>query len=75
MKQLIMLPDIESVNCFVHNSELCEEAVLVSKEGYKFEIDGSSIIGMMSLIGSKLMVNYNGKSKNLLSIIEKYRVV
>jgi len=72
MENLILLPDVEAVRAFVHESDASNETVLVSKEGYNLIIDGSSILGMMSVIGSKLKVRYYGESLGMRGLLEQY---
>ena len=40
MNEIIKLPNLEAVQEFVKNAEATGESVLVSKEGFKYQIDG-----------------------------------
>ena len=47
MNETIKLPNLEAVQEFVENAEATGESVLVSKEGFKYQIDGTSIMSMI----------------------------
>ena len=49
METVIKLPDVEAVQNFVKVATETDCDVLVSKEGYKYIIDGTSILGMLNL--------------------------
>lgn len=72
MEHSILLPDVDAVKRFVYESSACNSTVLVSKEGFNYMLDGSSIIGMMNMIGAKLRVKYYGDSLGLLGLINQY---
>ena len=58
---------------FVRESEGCDDTVLVSKEGFNYQIDGSSLLGMMQVIGANLIVKYYGHSNHFLNMLERYQ--
>lgn len=47
MSKIIKLPNLEAVKEFVKNAEELGESVLVSKVGFKYQIDGASIMCFM----------------------------
>ena len=49
METVIKLPDVEAVQNFVKVATETDCDVLVSKEGYKYIIDGTSILGSRDL--------------------------
>lgn len=49
METVIKLPDVEAVQNFVKVATETDCDVLVSKEGYKYIIDGTSILGMLNV--------------------------
>lgn len=75
MKRVITLPDIEAVKNFVHAAGEMDTIVLVSKAGYTYTIDGASLLGMMTLMGAKILVETAHVSEKLKSLIENYAVV
>lgn len=74
MSKIIKLPNLEAVKEFVKNAEELGESVLVSKVGFKYQIDGASIMGMMAVMGEKIKVDYMGKSGKFLEILKKYNI-
>ena len=74
MNEIIKLPNIEAVQDFVKNAEETGESVLVSKEGFKYQIDGASIMAMISLVGEKLKVEYMSESDSFNNMLKKYTV-
>ena len=50
------------------------ESVLVSKVGFKYQIDGASIMGMIAVMGEKIKVDYMGESGKFLEILKKYNI-
>lgn len=75
MKRVITLPDIEAVKNFVHAAGEMDTIVLVSKAGYTYTIDGASLLGMMTLMGAKILVETAHVSEKLKGLIEDYAVV
>ena len=72
METVIKLPDVEAVQNFVKVATETDCDVLVSKEGYKYIIDGTSILGMLNVVGARIIVKClaaNKGFKNLLNII------
>ena len=51
MSKTIKLPNHEAVQEFVKNAEATGDSVIVSKEGFKYQIDGTSIMGMLTVMG------------------------
>lgn len=73
MEKKIILPNIEAVKKFVRESEGLNEQVIVSKEGFNFQIDGASILGMMNVIGERLNVHFGIGSANFLRLLEQFQ--
>jgi hypothetical protein len=74
MNKIIKLPDVESVQEFVNVAEATGESILVSKEGFKYQVDGASIMGMIAVMGERLKVEYRSESHRLNEMLEKYCV-
>ena len=74
MNETIKLPNLEAVQEFVKNAEATGESVLVSKEGFKYQIDGTSIVGMIAVMGEKLKVECISESKRFQETLKKYCV-
>lgn len=74
MNEIIKLPNLEAVQDFVKNAEATGESVLVSKVGFKYQIDGASIIGMLAVMGEKIKVEYMSESMNFKEMLKKYYV-
>jgi hypothetical protein len=74
MNKIIKLPDIEAVQEFVNVAEATGESILVSKDGFKYQVDGASIMGMFSVMGERLKVEYMSDSNRLTEMLEKYCV-
>ena len=74
MNEIIKLPNLEAVQDFVKNAEATGESVLVSKVGFKYQIDGASIIGMFAVMGEKIKVEYMSESMNFKEMLKKYYV-
>lgn len=72
MNEIIKLPDLEAVQEFVRSAEGIGESVLVSKEGFKNQFDGTSIISMLCVIGERLKVEYMSDSVSFNKILKKY---
>ena len=72
MSEIIKLPNLEAVQEFVKNAEATGESVLVSKEGFKFQIDGASIMGMIAVMGERIKVEYMGESMRFREVLKKY---
>lgn len=72
MEKKIILPNIEAVKKFVKESEGLDEQVLVSKEGFNFQIDGASILGMMNVIGERLNIRFGIGSPNFLRLLDQF---
>lgn len=73
MEKKIILPNIEAVKKFVRESEGLNEQVIVSKEGFNFQIDGASILGMMNVIGERLNVHFGIGNPNFLRLLEQFQ--
>lgn len=74
MEKTINLPNIEAISEFVKGARESGDLVLVSKEGFKFQIDGESILGMMAVVGENIKVKCFGNADCLGSIFERYSV-
>ena len=74
MSKIIKLPNLEAIKEFVKNAEELGESVLVSKVGFKYQIDGASIMGMIAVMGEKIKVDYMGESGKFLEILKKYNI-
>lgn len=74
MSKIIKLPNLEAVKEFVKNAEELGESVLVSKVGFKYQIDGASIMGMIAVMGEKIKVDYMDESGKFLEILKKYNI-
>lgn len=74
MNEIIKLPNVEAVQDFVKNAEETGESVIVSKIGFKYQIDGASIVGMMSVIGEKIKVECMCESMKFNEMLKKYYV-
>lgn len=72
MNKIIRLPNLAAVQEFVKNAEATGEGVLVSKEGFKYQIDGASIMGMIAVMGERLRVDYMSESMRFKEMLEKY---
>ena len=72
MDETIKLPNLEAVQEFVKNAEATGESVLVSKEGFKYQIDGTSIMGMICVMGERLKVEYMSESMRFKEMLKKY---
>jgi len=75
MKRIIQLPDIDSVKEFVQTASEMDQDVIVTKEGFGVYVDGASLLGMISLIGAKIMVESSKNSERLLRVIDRYQVL
>ena len=74
MNEIIELPNIVALQDFVKNAEETGESVLVSKEGFKYQIDGASIMAMIALVGEKLKDEYMSESDSFNNMLKKYTV-
>ena len=52
-----------------------DQPVFVSKEGFAFQLDGASIMGLMALIGSKIIVSYEKATEKFLQLLDRKQVV
>ena len=74
MNEIIKLPNLEAVQEFVQNAEETGQSVLVSKEGFKNQIDGTSIVGMVGVVGERINVEYITESGRFKEMIKKYKI-
>ena len=74
MNKTIKLPNLEAVQEFVKNTEVTGESVLVSKEGFKYQIDGTSIMSMIYVIGERIKVEHMSESMRFKQMLAKYHV-
>ena len=75
MQKMIQLSSIDDVKEFVNNVKELDQPVFVSKEGFAFQLDGASIMGLMALIGSKIIVSYEKATEKFLQLLERKQVV
>ena len=75
MQKMIQLSSIDDVNEFVNNVKELDQPVFVSKEGFAFQLDGASIMGLMALIGSKIIVSYEKATEKFLQLLDRKQVV
>lgn len=74
MSEIIKLPNLEAVQEFVKNAEATGENVLVSKVGFKYQVDGASFLGMMAVMGEIIKVECMGESARFNEVLKKYCV-
>lgn len=74
MSRHIILPTIEAAVKFVCASEKSHSAVHVTNENLLYQLNGASLMGMVSVIGDILLITYGGKSSELIKLIEQYSV-
>ena len=75
MQKMIQLSSIDDVKEFVNNVKELDQPVFVSKEGFAFQLDGASIMGLMALIGSKIIVCYEKATEKFLQLLDRKQVV
>ena len=75
MQKMIQLSSIDDVKEFVNNVKELDQPVFVSKEGFAFQLDGASIMGLMALIGSKIIVRYENATEKFLQLLDRKQVV
>ena len=75
MQKMIQLSSIDDVKEFVNNVKELDQPVFVSKEGFAFQLDGASIMGVMALIGSKIIVSYEKATEKFLQLLDRKQVV
>lgn len=75
MQKMIRLSSIDDVKEFVNNVKELDQPVFVSKEGFAFQLDGASIMGLMALIGSRIIVSYEKATEKFLQLLDRKQVV
>ena len=75
MQKMIQLSSIDDVKEFVNNVKELDQPVFVSKEGFAVQLDGASIMGLMALIGSKIIVSYEKATEKFLQLLDRKQVV
>ena len=75
MQKMIQLSSIDDVKEFVNNVKELDQPVFVSKDGFAFQLDGASIMGLMALIGSKIIVSYEKATEKFLQLLDRKQVV
>ena len=75
MQKMIQLSSIDEVKEFVNNVMELDQPVFVSNEGFAFQLDGASIMGLMALIGSKIIVSYEKATEKFLQLLDRKQVV
>ena len=73
METVIKLPDVEAVQNFVKVATETDCDVLVSKEGYKYIIDGTSIL-MLNVVGARIIVKCLANNTGFKNMLEQYNV-
>lgn len=74
MEKVINLPNVDAITEFVNKARETGDTVLVSKEGYNYQIDGASILGMMAVIGANIRVKCLGNSESFTKLFERYAI-
>ena len=74
MNETIKLPNLEAVQEFVKNAEATGDSILVSKDGFKYQIDGTSIMSMIYVIGERIKVEHMSESMRFKQMLAKYHV-
>ena len=72
MKKTICLPNMQAVKSFVEAASEMDEVVLVSPKGFNHLFDGASILGMVSLMGNQICVDFSNPSDRFINIINNY---
>ena len=75
MQKMIQLSSIDDVKEFVNNVKELDQPVFVSKDGFAFQLDGASIMGLMALIGSRIIVSYEKATEKFLQLLDRKQVV
>lgn len=75
MEKMINLPNMDAIHEFVQHARETGDMVLVTKDGFKVQLDGASVLGMMSVIGQNIRVKCFGNADPLRHIFEQYRVI
>ncbi len=74
MERRINLTDIEAVKAFMKACEESKGKIMVTKEGYRYLVDGESLLGMMSMMGKNILVDFGEDESGFADIINEYEV-
>jgi len=72
METMINLPSVEAIMDFVNRVSDSKATVLVSKDGYGVQIDGASILGMMTVLGENVRIKCIGNAESLAGLFNRY---
>lgn len=67
-----MLPTIQSVLEFVRESSATDDSIIVTNDRRGVKLNGSSLLGMLNVVGFQLMVHYNNSSSGFTRVLERY---
>ena len=74
MERVIKLPDAEAIKEFVKCSRKSNKYINVSKQNFNYQVDAASILGMMTLLGTTIIVEYADSTDELNYVLSKYAV-
>ena len=74
MKGVIRLPDGEAMEEFVSCSRKSNKYINVSKQNFNYQVDAASMLGMMTLLGTAIIVEYADSTDELSYVLSKYAV-
>ena len=74
MKRVIKLPDAEAIKEFVNCSRKSNKYIDVSKQNFNYHVDAASMLGMMTLHGLTIIVEYADSTDELNYVLSKYAV-
>ena len=74
MERVIKLPDAEAIKEFVNCSRKSNTYIDVSKQNFNYHVDAASMLGMMTLLGMAIIVEYADSTDELNYVLSKYAV-
>lgn len=74
MKRVIKLPDAEAIEEFVNCSRKSNKYINVSKQNFNYQVDAASMLGMMTLLGTTIIVEYADSTDELNYVFSKCAV-
>ena len=74
MERVIKLPDSEAIKEFVNCSRKSNKYIDVSKQNFNYHVDAASMLGMMTLLGMTIIVEYADSTDELNYVLSKYAV-
>ena len=74
MKRVIKLPDSEAIEEFVNCSRKSNKYINVLKQNFNYQVDAASMLGMMTLLGTTIIVEYADSTDELNYVLAKYAV-